>query len=76
MTKSRDKRAALNFMKKVLNRHRTPVSPVTDDLKPYQAVLRDLGAANKQEIGRHANNTVEIRVRIRLTAPCPLISPA
>ena len=76
MTKSRDNRAALNFMKKVLNHHLTPVSPVTDDLTPYQAVLRDLGAANKQEIGRHANNTVEIRVRIRLTVPCPLISPA
>jgi putative transposase len=59
VTKTRDKKAALTFMKKALKRHGSPVSIVTDGLKSYQAALRDLGAANKQVIGRHANNVVD-----------------
>jgi putative transposase len=57
--KASDKVAALRFMKKTLNRHGSPALIVTDGLKSYQATLRDLGAANKQQIGRHANNVVE-----------------
>ncbi len=59
VTKTRDKRAALTFMKKALKRHGSPASIVTDGLKSYQAALRDLGATDKQVIGRHANNVVE-----------------
>jgi len=59
VTKTREKKAALAFMKKTLKRHGSPASIVTDGLKSYQAALRILGAPNKQVIGRHANNIVE-----------------
>lgn len=59
VTKTRDKKAALAFMKKALKRHGSPEAIVTDGLKSYQAAFRELGTAGKQEIGRHANNVVE-----------------
>jgi putative transposase len=43
-------------MKKALKSDGAPASNVTDGLKSYQALHRDLGVANKQQIGRHANN--------------------
>ena len=59
VTKTREKKAALAFMKKTLKRHGSPASIVTDGLKSYRAALRVLGAPNKQVIGRHDNNIVE-----------------
>ena len=59
VTKSRDKAAALAFMKKALKRHGSPTAIVTDGLKSYRAAMRDLGNQEKQELGRHANNRAE-----------------
>ena len=59
VTKTRDKEAALCFMKKALKRHGSPAAITTDGLKSYGAALRELGVAAKQTIGRHANNRVE-----------------
>jgi len=59
ITKTRDKAAALAFMKKALKRHGSPASITTDALKSYPAALADLGCKDKQEIGRWANNRVE-----------------
>ena len=59
VTKTRDKKAALRFMKKALKRHGSPASIVTDGLKSYRAAMNDLGNAEKQEVGRHANNRAE-----------------
>jgi putative transposase len=59
ITKTRDKAAALAFMKKALKRHGSPAAIVTDGLKSYRAAMRDLGNADKQEGGRHANNRAE-----------------
>ena len=59
VTKTRDKEAALRFMKKALKRHGAPARIVTDGLKSYRAAMRDLGNEEKQEVGRHANNRVE-----------------
>ena len=59
VTKSRDKAAALAFMKKALKRHGSPTAIVTDGLKSYRAAMRDLGNQKKQEVGRHANNRAE-----------------
>jgi putative transposase len=59
VTKTRDKKAALAFMKKALKRHGSPEAIVTDGLKSYQAAFRELGTADKQKIGRHENNIVE-----------------
>ena len=59
VTKTRDKAAALTFIKKALKRHGSPKAITTDGLRSYKAALKDIGAADKQEIGRWANNRVE-----------------
>lgn len=59
VTKSRDKAAALAFMKKALRRHGSPERITTDGLRSYKAAMHELGNADKQEIGRWANNRVE-----------------
>ena len=59
VTKTRDKAAALAFMKRALKRHGSPKAITTDGLRSYKAAMKDLGNANKQGIGRWANNRVE-----------------
>jgi putative transposase len=59
VTKTRDKKAALAFMKRALRRHGSPEAITTDGLRLYKAAMTKLGIANKQELGRHANNRVE-----------------
>ena len=59
VTKKRDKEAALTFMKKALKRHGSPEKITTDGLRSYRAAMNELGNADKQEIGRWANNRVE-----------------
>ena len=59
VTRTRDKDAALTFMKKALKRHGAPATIVTDGLRSYRAAMTELGNADKQEVGRHANNRVE-----------------
>jgi putative transposase len=59
VTKTRDKQAALTFMKKTLKRHGSPEAIVTDGLKSYGAAMREIGNGDKQEVGRWANNRVE-----------------
>jgi putative transposase len=59
ITKTRDEDAALTFMKKALQRHGSPEKVTTDGLRSYKAAMNELGNAEKQEIGRWANNRVE-----------------
>ena len=59
ITKTRDKEAALRFMKKTLKRHGSPEAIATDGLRSYRAAMNDLDNGGKQEIGRWANNRVE-----------------
>jgi putative transposase len=59
VTKARDKRAALAFIKKALKRHGSAETITTDGLRSYGAALDELGNCSKQEIGRWANNRVE-----------------
>ena len=59
ITKTRDKAAALTFMKKALRRHGSPAAITTDGLRSYRAAMSELGCEAKQEIGRWANNRVE-----------------
>jgi putative transposase len=59
VTKTRDKRAALSFMKKALKRHGSPELITTDGLRSNGADMDELGNREKQEIGRWANNRVE-----------------
>jgi putative transposase len=59
VTKTRDKPAALTFMKKALKRHGSPEKITTDGLASYKSAMKDLGNTEKQEVGRWANNRVE-----------------
>ena len=60
VTTTRDKDAALKFIKKTLRRHGRPRSVVTDGLRSYGAALKDLGASSLQApVGRWKNNRAE-----------------
>ncbi len=59
VTKTRDKAAALTFMKKTMKRHGSPHTITTDGLASYRAAMKELGNTDKQAIGRWANNKVE-----------------
>ena len=59
VTKKRDKKAALKFMKKALRRHGSAEAITTDGLPSYKASMDELGNRDKQEIGRWANNRAE-----------------
>ena len=59
VTKDRDKAAALKFIKKAMKRHGRPNTIVADGLRSYGAALREIGASERQEVGRWLNNRVE-----------------
>ena len=59
VTRTRDKDAALIFMKKALKRHGSPEAIATDGLRSYGAAMDELGNREKREVGRLANNRVE-----------------
>jgi putative transposase len=59
VTKTRDKAAALKFIKKAMKRFGRPESVVTDGLRSYGAALKEIGAADRQEVGRWLNNRAE-----------------
>ena len=59
VTKRRDKKAALRFLRQAMKRHGQVERIVTDGLKSYPAAMRDLGNLDRQEVGRWKNNRVE-----------------
>ena len=59
VTKTRDKAAALKFIKRAMRRHGKPEAIATDGLRSYGAAMKELGNQDRQEIGRWANNRAE-----------------
>ena len=59
VTKRRDKKSALKFIKKSMKRFGPPHIVVTDKLRSYGAAMKAIGNANKQETGRWLNNRGE-----------------
>ena len=59
VTKTRDKAAALAFIKRAMKRHGRPQAVVTDGLRSYSAALKEIGDADRQEVGRWLNNRAE-----------------
>ncbi len=59
VTRTRDRKAAREFLRKVIRRHGRPEAIVTDRLPSHGAALRDLGADGWQEAGRWRNNRAE-----------------
>jgi transposase-like protein len=56
VTKTRDKAAALKFIKKAMKRYGSPKVIVTDRLRSYGAAMKEIGNAQRQETGRRACN--------------------
>lgn len=59
VTRSRDKKAALTFIKKALRRHGSPEPITNDGLRSYGAAMNQLGIRGKQEVARWANNRID-----------------
>ncbi|OSQ43029.1 IS6 family transposase [Marivita geojedonensis] len=59
VTKRRNKRAALNMLRKLMRRYGQPEVLVTDRFASYKAALRDIGCDHLQSCGRWLNNRVE-----------------
>ena len=59
VTKTRDKKAALKFLKKTMRKHGRSEVIVTDLLRSYGAALKEIGAAHRQETSRWLNNRAE-----------------
>ena len=59
VTTTRDKAAALAFIKHAMKRHGRPRAVVTDGLRSNGAALKDIGSADRQEVGRWLNHRAE-----------------
>jgi len=59
VSKRRDRKAALKFLRKALKRHGRPEIIVTDRLRSYGAALKAVGAERRQRTGRWLNNRAE-----------------
>ena len=59
VTKRRDRKAALAFIKRAMKRYGRPKVIVTDRLRSYRAAMIVIGNAADQECGRWLNNRAE-----------------
>ena len=59
VTKRRDRKAALRFLRKAMKRYGRRAQVVTDKLLSYKSALRELVIADRQETGRWLNNRAE-----------------
>ncbi|MDA8983739.1 IS6 family transposase [Planktomarina temperata] len=59
VSKRRDRKAALKFIRKSMKRNGQPKIIVTDKLRSYRAAMMIIGNAYRQETGRWVNNRAE-----------------
>jgi putative transposase len=59
VTKRRDRKAALKFLRKTMKRHGRAHIFVSDKLRSYGAAMKIIGNVDKQETGRWQNNGAE-----------------
>lgn len=59
VSKNRDRKAALIFLKKIMKRYGKPHQIVTDRLKSYRAAMKAIGNQAAQEVGGRKNNRCE-----------------
>lgn len=59
VTKRRDRKAALRFLRKAMKRYGRPAVVVTDRLGSYNAAMLEIGNASRQTTGRWLNNRAE-----------------
>ena len=59
LSKKRNRKAALKFLRKTIKRHGRPHIFVTDKLRSYGVALKELGLPDDRETGRWLNNRAE-----------------
>ena len=59
VSKRRDRKAAMAFLKKIMKRYGKPRAIVTDKLRSYRAAMKIIGNETAQEVGRWKNNRGE-----------------
>ena len=59
VTKKRDRKAALRFLRKTMKRYGHPEAIVTDRLRSYRAAMREIGNEARQLTGRWLNNRAQ-----------------
>jgi len=59
VTKRRNRKAALTFLRKAMKRYGCPKVVVTDRLRSYRAAMEVIGNAERQKTGRWLNNRAE-----------------
>ena len=59
VTKRRDRKAALTFLRKAMKQYGRPEIIVTDKLRSYRAAMKEIGNASRQETERWLNNRAE-----------------
>jgi putative transposase len=59
VTAKRDKAAALKLLKRIMKRYGRPRKIVTDGLCSYPAAMKEIGNADRHEVGRRLNNRAE-----------------
>lgn len=59
VTKRRDRKAALKFLRNSMKRYGQPEIIVTDKLRSYGAAMKVIGNADRQDTGRWLNNRAE-----------------
>jgi putative transposase len=52
VTKKRDRKAALTFLRKIMRRYGSPKVMVTDKLRSYRAAMKQIGIEDRQQTGR------------------------
>jgi len=58
-TKRRDRRTALEYLKRAMKRYGLPKMVVTDRLRSYRAAMKIIDVSNRQECRRWLNNRAE-----------------
>ena len=59
VSKKRDRKAALKFLRKLMKRYPRPDAIITDRLRSYRAALCELGGTGLHQAGRWLNNRAE-----------------
>jgi putative transposase len=59
VTSKRDKAAALELLKSIMKKYGRPQKIVSDGLCSYSAAMKEIGNADRQEVGRRLNNRAE-----------------
>jgi putative transposase len=59
VTSKRDKAAAVKLLKRIMKKYGRPQGIVTDRLRACSAVMKEIGARDRHEVGARLNNRAE-----------------